>query len=92
MTAGVSTIRKRRLPLESLMWCIIGMALFRRMSAWNVVKHMDIMLPGKRPLVAPSAVVQGRQRLGSEPFSSGLAYVGEFAPLLTDGQQTLLAL
>ena len=65
-TAGVSTIRKRRLPLESLVWCIIGMALFRRMSAWDVVNHMDIMLPGKRPLVAPSAVVQGRQRLGSE--------------------------
>ncbi|MES3712092.1 IS4 family transposase [Pseudomonas putida] len=65
-TAGVSTIRKRRLPLESLVWCIIGMALFRRMSAWDVVNHMDIILPGKRPLVAPSAVVQGRQRLGSE--------------------------
>ncbi|EJT84898.1 transposase [Pseudomonas putida S11] len=65
-TAGVATIRKRRLPLESLVWCIIGMALFRRMSAWDVVNHMDIMLPGKRPLVAPSAVVQGRQRLGSE--------------------------
>lgn len=42
------------------------MALFRRMSAWDVVNHMDIMLPGKRPLVAPSAVVQGRQQLGSE--------------------------
>ncbi|WP_339445126.1 transposase domain-containing protein, partial [Pseudomonas hunanensis] len=65
-TAGVSTIRKRRLPLESLVWCIIGMALFRRMSVWDVVNHMDILLPGKRPLVAPSAVVQGRQRLGSE--------------------------
>lgn len=29
-SAGVSTIRKRCLPLESLVWCIIGMALFRR--------------------------------------------------------------
>lgn len=42
------------------------MALFRRISAWDVVNYMDIMLPDKRPLVAPSAVVQGRQRLGSE--------------------------
>ena len=33
-TAGVSTIRKRRLPWESLVWCNIGMALFRRMSVW----------------------------------------------------------
>lgn len=65
-SAGVATVRKRRLPLEAMIWCVIGMALFRRMSTWDVVNRMDIMLPGQRPLVAPSAVVQGRQRLGSE--------------------------
>lgn len=65
-TAGVATVRKRRLPLETMIWCVIGMALFRRMSAWDVVNQMDIMLPGPKPLVAPSAVVQGRQRLGSQ--------------------------
>lgn len=65
-SAGVATVRKRRLPLEAMIWCVIGMALFRRMSAWDVVSRMDVMLPGQRPLVAPSAVVQGRQRLGSE--------------------------
>ncbi|WP_170837209.1 transposase domain-containing protein, partial [Pseudomonas indica] len=50
-TAGVATLRKRRLPLEAMIWCVIGMALFRRMSAWDVVNQMDIMLPGQRPLV-----------------------------------------
>lgn len=65
-SAGVATLRKRRLPLEAMIWCVIGMALFRRMSAWDVVNQMDIMLPGQRPLVAPSAVIQGRQRLGSQ--------------------------
>lgn len=64
--AGVATLRKRRLPLETMLWCVIGMALFRRMSAWDVASRMNIMLPGQRPLVAPSAVVQGRQRLGHE--------------------------
>jgi hypothetical protein len=44
----------------------LSMAFFRRMSAWDVVSRMNIMLPGQRPLVAPSAVVQARQRLGSE--------------------------
>ncbi|MDR6235374.1 IS4 family transposase [Pseudomonas oryzihabitans] len=63
-TAGVATLRKRRLPLESMLWCVIGLALFRRLSAWDVVNQLDIMLPGQKPLVAPSAVVQGRQRLG----------------------------
>ncbi|WP_454566137.1 IS4 family transposase, partial [Pseudomonas sp. AIG] len=64
--AGVATLRKRRLPLEMMLWCVISMAFFRRMSAWDVVSRMNIMLPGPRPLVAPSAVVQARQRLGSE--------------------------
>ena len=45
-TAGVATLRKRRLPLEAMIWCVIGMALFRRMSAWDVVNQMDIMLGG----------------------------------------------
>lgn len=64
--ASVATLRKRRLPLEMMLWCVISMAFFRRMSAWDVVSRMNIMLPGQRPLVAPSAVVQARQRLGSE--------------------------
>ena len=64
-TAGVATLRKRRLPLEAMIWCVIAMALFRRMSAWDAASRMGIMLPGQKPLVAPSAIVQGRQRLGS---------------------------
>ncbi|WP_247655327.1 transposase domain-containing protein [Pseudoalteromonas sp. MMG007] len=28
--AGVATVRKRRLPLESVMWCVMGMSLFRQ--------------------------------------------------------------
>lgn len=32
----------------------------------DIVNQLDIMLPGKRPFVAPSAVVQARQRLGAE--------------------------
>jgi len=36
------------------------------MSVWDVVSRMGIMWPGQRPLLAPSAVVQARQRLGRE--------------------------
>ena len=31
-TAGVATLRKRRLPLEAMIWCVIAMALFRKRS------------------------------------------------------------
>ncbi len=44
--AGVATLRKRRLPLEMMLWGVISMAFFRRMSAWDVVSRMNIMLPG----------------------------------------------
>lgn len=64
--AGVATLRKRRLPLETVLWSIIGMSLFRQRSVWDIATQMDIMLPGKKPLVAPSALVQARQRLGAE--------------------------
>lgn len=65
--AGVATLRKRRLPLDMVVWAVVGMALFRHIPMGQIVNHLDIMLPGKRPFVAPSAVVQARQRLGVEP-------------------------
>lgn len=62
----VVTLRKRRLYMEIMVWTIIGMALFRAHSMNQIVSHLDILLPGKRPFVAPSAVVQARQRLGED--------------------------
>lgn len=64
--AGVATVRKRRLPLDAVVWSVVGMALFRQESVWDIASRLDISLPGKRSLVAPSAVVQARQRLGAE--------------------------
>ena len=64
--SGTVTLRKRRLPLEMTVWCIVGMALERKEPLHQIVNRLDIMLPGNRPFVAPSAVIQARQRLGSE--------------------------
>ncbi|GKX49171.1 hypothetical protein Pcaca03_09770 [Pectobacterium carotovorum subsp. carotovorum] len=61
---GIVTLRKRRLPMEMMVWAVTGMTLFRSLSMNQIVSHLDILLPGKRPFVAPSAVVQARQRLG----------------------------
>ena len=62
--AGIATVRRRRLPLEAVMWSVIGMSLFRNETVWDIASRLDISLPGKNKLVAPSALVQGRQRLG----------------------------
>lgn len=63
-TSGVSTMRKRRIPLDMAVWTVIAMSLYRQEPVWSIVSKANLMLPGKKPLVAPSAVVQARQRLG----------------------------
>ena len=45
-----------------MVWCIVGMALERKEPLHQIVNRPDIMLPGNRPFVAPSAVIQARQR------------------------------
>jgi IS4 transposase len=63
---GTVTLRRRRLPMEMMIWCLVGMALYRHIPMGQIVNQLDILLPGKRPFVAPSAVVQARQRLGED--------------------------
>ncbi|GAA5186031.1 IS4 family transposase [Ferrimonas gelatinilytica] len=67
---GTVTFRKRRLPMELMVWSVVGMALFRNSPMSQVANQLDIVLPGKRPFVVPSAVVQARQRLGVEPVKA----------------------
>lgn len=43
---GVTTVRKRRLPMDFMVWAVVGMALFRDMSMRQLVSHLDLMLPG----------------------------------------------
>jgi len=76
--AGIATVRKRRLPLEAVLWSVIGMAMFRKESVWNIANKLDIMLPGKNQLVAPSAMVQARQRLGDEAVKQVFNKSAEF--------------
>ncbi len=64
--SGIATIRKRRLPMEMMVWSVLGMSLYRHLSMDKVVSQLDILLPGKKPFVAPSAVIQARKRLGSD--------------------------
>lgn len=63
---GTATICKRRLPMEMMVRAATGMTLFRLLSINQLVSHLDILLPGKQPFVAPSAVVQARQLVGAD--------------------------
>jgi hypothetical protein len=66
---GTATIRRRRLPAEQVIWLVIGMCIFRDLSMRELVATMDLALPGSRGVrVAPSSIVQARERLGDEPL------------------------
>ncbi|WP_073690790.1 transposase domain-containing protein, partial [Shigella boydii] len=43
--SGTVTLRKRRLPLEMMVWCIVG----SKEPLHQIVNRLDIMLPGNRP-------------------------------------------
>ena len=66
---GTATIRKRRLPAEQVVWLVVGMCIFRDLSMRELVATLDLALPGSRGIrVAPSSIVQARERLGDEPL------------------------
>lgn len=60
------TLRKRKLTLESLVWLLVGMALYNDKSIRDVVNHLDIVDREGKSFVAPSALTQRRQQLGEQ--------------------------
>jgi hypothetical protein len=71
---GTATIRRRKLPAEHVVWIVVGMGLFRDRPIQDVVRHLNLVLPdAKRPRglgrITGGAIVQARDRLGSEPLA-----------------------
>lgn len=62
--SGTATVRRRRLPVEEVVWIVLGMALFRDRPMEDIVSKLDLALPSNGDTVARSSVVQARQRLG----------------------------
>jgi hypothetical protein len=65
---GTATVRRRRLPVEEVVWVVLGMALFRDRPIEDVVSKLDLALPGGSGTIARSSVAEARARLGSEPM------------------------
>ena len=58
------TFRKRKLPLESMVWLVIGMAIYNDKPLSQIINMLDIVDRDKKAFVVPSAVIQRRQDLG----------------------------
>src|SRR3990170_5183844 len=78
-TTGTLSLRRRRLPAESAVWTVIGMALLRDRSIQEVVRHLDLVLPAddKPAIVTGSAIIQARDRLGQEPLAALFALIAD---------------
>ncbi|WIL21029.1 MAG: IS4 family transposase [Geothrix sp.] len=64
-----TTIRRRRLPADIVVWIVICVSIFRSRSISGVVEALDLALPGgKNRFVSKSAIAQARQRVGVDPF------------------------
>ena len=57
---GVATLRRRKLPMDAMIWAVIGMALFRGESIRSLINKLDIVLPQEIDYVTHSAVTQER--------------------------------
>ena len=60
----ITTLRRRRMPMERLVWAIIGMAIFRNIPMAQLVNQLDILLPSDRP---PSPVPRPLRLPASSP-------------------------
>lgn len=70
---GIATLRRRKLPVEQVVWLVVGMALFRDRSIPEIIQRLDLVLPnetGARRSLAKSAIPPARDRLGVEPLRS----------------------
>lgn len=70
---GIAKLRRRKFPLENVVWLIIGMALFRNRPISEIVERLDLILPGKkgeRQDIAKGSISPARDRLGVEPLRS----------------------
>jgi hypothetical protein len=72
---GTASVRRRKLTAPTVVWLVIGMALFRDRSIAEVVTHVGLVLPSERrerhgagTTVAPSAIPQARYRVGAAPL------------------------
>jgi hypothetical protein len=65
--SGKASIRRRKLPAEHAVWLVIGLSLYRQLPMRQVVQHLSLSVD-MQGVPVPSASVQARQRLGSEPL------------------------
>jgi hypothetical protein len=67
---GQGSLRRRRLPMDQVVWVVLAMGLFHNYPIEDIVSKLDLALPGAPgTTVARSSIAQARERLGAEPMA-----------------------
>ena len=59
---GTASVRRRKLPVDHVVWLVIGMGLFHDRSIAEVVHHLDLVLPRAGAGAAASATPRSCRR------------------------------
>ncbi len=64
-----ATIRRRRLPIDQVLWLVLGMALFPDEPIHEVARRLNICAQGlaSNDLLAKSGITEARKRRGADP-------------------------
>ncbi|GIU16040.1 transposase domain-containing protein [Shewanella glacialipiscicola] len=54
---GVAMLRRRKLPMDVMIWTVIEVALFRGESVRSLINKLDIVLPQNIDYVARSSLI-----------------------------------
>jgi len=79
---GTASLRRRKLTAQTVVWLVIGMALFRDRAIAEVIAHLGLVLPSQVDeasgvVLAPSAIPQARYRLGAAPIEIIFVHTAE---------------
>lgn len=79
---GTATLRRRKLNAQTVVWLVIGMALFRDRAISEVIAHLGLVLPSQvrkksGVFVVPSAITQARYRVGAAPIEAIFVHTAE---------------
>jgi hypothetical protein len=70
-TGCAASLKRRKLPAESVVWLVVGMGLFRDHSIADVVRRLDLVTrnkDGTKGKVVDGALPKARRRVGEEPL------------------------
>lgn len=78
---GIASVRNRRLPVEQVVWLVVGMGLYRDCPIGEIVRRLNLALPpeegkgkrkGKRKVrsLSNGSITPARDKVGEEPLGS----------------------